>query len=57
MIKSIRTIFANTLSRDDKMKILMRHPDPKEVLKLMPDHKVKIIGIEGYFGAGEFDEN
>ena len=56
MIKSIRTIFANTLSRDD-MKILMRRPDPKEVLKLMPDHKVKITGIEGYFGAGEFDEN
>ena len=57
MIESIRTIFANNLSRYDNMKMLVTHPDPKEVLKLMPDHKVKIIGIEGYFGAGEFGEN
>ena len=57
MIESIRTIFANSLSRDANMKMLMTHPEPKEVLKLMPRHKVKIIGIEGYFGAGEFGEN
>ena len=57
MIWDIGNLFANNLSLDDNMKMLMVHPHPKEVLNLIPDHNDKIIGVKGYFGRGEFSEN
>jgi hypothetical protein len=39
------------------MKMLMTHPDPKEVLNLVLDHKNNIIGIKGNFERGESGEN
>ena len=39
MIRAIGNLFANNLSLDDNMKMLMVHPHPKEVLNLMPDHR------------------